>query len=255
MWSNEEVSENGWDTDSSNQIIKWENLNWDDKLNYNYELLKQKKVICFDLYWTLISKYSYKKLIESLENLNLWLDCIPAIKEYFEIIQTNRKADINIDSLEISKIPGAIDAISDYFREQISNTYIYWDVIDSLLKLKEKWYKLALISNLSEEFMAPLEEKIPNYKEIFDYRAFSFDVKKRKPKIEIFKKIIEDSNNTVTFSDMVMIWDTPKEDIKWAKDAWMYPILLDRKSEKMYYDEKKDLIVIHKLNDLLNIFK
>ena len=114
---------------------------------------------------------------------------------------------------------------------------------------------------MSEEFEAPLKKYFP--KNLFNHKILSFKVWKSKPDTTIFKKTLKTVNRKnkktkdpeYTMKNMVMIWDTPKDDIKWPIDAWMYAIWLDRNADKMYYDEKRNCIVIHTLNDLLDIFK
>ena len=55
-----------------------------------------------------------------------------------------------------------------------------------ILDLKEKWYKLAIISNLSKEYEEPLRNLIPEW--LIDYESLSFKVWEIKPNSKIFEK-------------------------------------------------------------------
>ena len=231
-------------------------------------VLKQKKIICFDLYWTLIYRpHSHWKTKHFLKKFKIEL-----FKKFYEIVQTNKKENVKAayDSLEGFKMPNrALRALQKHTDEEVKNTKIYPETLAVLKKLKNCWYKLALISNLSQDFEVPLRKLIPN--DIFDYEALSYDVWVMKPDEAIFKKILNDTkdwdkNTEYIMSDMLMIWDSKKSDVDWAKKVWMDAILLSRKTEKanksektkwqiekISYDREKNLITIHTLADLFDI--
>ena len=216
-------------------------------------LLRQKKLICFDLYGTLIyrphSHWKAKLLLK-----NIW---IKPFKKYYEVIQTNRKEDVEsaYESVEGFKMPKrAIRAMQKHTDEEVKNTKIYPETLAVLKKLKNSWFKLALISNLSQDFEAPIRKLIPNW--IIDYEALSYKLWAMKPDFDkIFEKAKDDTDlfNEYEIKDMIMVWDSKKSDVEWAKSVWMDAILINRKSENMSYDAEKQLITIHTLSDLLDI--
>lgn len=216
-------------------------------------LLRQKKLICFDLYWTLIFRpHSHWKAKHFLKNV--W---IKPFKKYYEVIQTHKKEDVEsaYESVDGFKMPKrALRAMQKHTDEEVKNTKIYPDTLAVLKKLKNSWYKLALISNLSQDFETPLRKLIPNW--IFDYEALSYKLWVMKPDFDtILDKARDD---TAIFDwhetkDMIMVWDSKKSDVDWAKSVWMDAILINRKSENLCYDNEKQLITIHTLTDLLDI--
>lgn len=234
MWKYEGPME----INQENILHNWENIT---------QLLKQKKVICFDLYGTLIYyPHSYERLKDCLKII--W---IKPLQKLGYIAQTQ---NIDIESAN-KKVKGfkmphkVIKKLVEHTADNVKSTLIYPNTLEVLEKLKEKWYKLAIISNLSKEYEEPLRNLIPKW--LIDYESLSFNVWYVKPNSQIFEKIKDDS--WVDFWDMLMIWDSMKLDIDWAKNVWMDSILLDRKENGIKYNEKKDLIVIHTLEDLLDI--
>ena len=222
-------------------------------------LLRQKKLICFDLYGTLIFRpHSHWKTKQFLKHV--W---IKPFKKYYEVIQTHKKEDVEsaYESVHGFKMPKrALHAMQKHTDEEVKNTKLYPETLAVLKKLKNSWYKLALISNLSQDFETPLRKLIPNW--IFDYEALSYDVWVTKPDTKIFEKILDDANkekketnesSKLTASDSIMIWDSTRSDVWWAKNVWMDAILINRKSENLNYNAEKQLITIHVLTDLLDI--
>lgn len=230
-----------------------------NKMSHLIPLIKQKKIICFDLYWTLIQRPNSFKIIKEIFKI-FWVEPFETLHK---IVQTTEKKDIESKCKETGlKINRPVMKLfKRHTRNETWGTLIYWDTLEVLRKLKENWYKLGLISNISEDFEKPLRKHIPN--DIFDHEAISYkqDIWVMKPEEKIFKKVLEyanedtqtDSPSEYKMEDMIMIWDSLKDDVNWAKKVWMGAILLDRKAKKMYYDKERDLIVIHTLYDLLDI--
>lgn len=228
-----------------------------EKILEDNPLLRQKKIICFDLYWTLIYRpHVHWKTKHFLKKV--WIE---PFKKYYEIIQTHGKEYVKTayESVDGFKMPNrVIHALQKHTDEEVKNTKIYPKALWVLKKLKNSWYKLALISNLSQDFEAPLRRLIPN--DVFDYEALSYDLWVMKPDARIFKKVLDDANSgqpqrseEIKMKDMLMIWDTQKHDVDWAKNVWMDAILIDRNEKNINYDEEKDSIIIHTLADLLDI--
>ena len=235
--------------------IKEESIKDFSEILHDNSILKQKKIICFDLYGTLIYRpHAHEKLKHNLKGI--WI--VP-FKKYYNVIQTTRKENVDsaYESVSGFKMPDrAIRALQKHFAEEVANTEIFPESLEVLKKLKINWYKLALISNLSQEFEEPLRKLIPW--DTFDYEALSYDVWTMKPDGVIFNKILDDANAGRTsthynMDDMIMVWDGKKNDVDWAKNVWMDAILLNRKLEKSSYDKENNLIIIHTLTDLLDI--
>lgn len=235
-------------------------------------LLRQWEVVCCDLYWTLINRPNSLKTLKEILS-TIW---IKPLKKYHEIIQKNKKEEVesiykSTDGLKFWEY--VIGKFDEHTKSEIDGTKIFSDTIEFLKKIKESWYKLAIVSNISEDFEAPLRKFIPDW--LFDYEIFSYKVWHMKPDIEIFneiKKVAEEKDGLVLeMSDMLMIWDSIKDDIEWAINAWMIPIIIKRKDNistdnnewsneievirktPIEYNKEKNLIIIHTLYDLFDI--
>lgn len=223
-------------------------------------LLRQKKIICFDLYWTLIKRPNSLKTIKSLFKIF----GVEPFKKLHKVVQTVEKKDIKLKCEEIwLKINKYImDLFDSHTEKEIDWTVIHEETLEVLKALKDNWYKLAVISNISEDFEKPFNDLIPN--DLFDYKAFSYKQKVMKPNSLMFKKILDDANddakkdtdNIIEYKmeDMIMIWDSLKDDVNWAKNAWMDAILLDRGWNKISFNKEKNIIKINTLRSLYDIF-
>jgi len=217
----------------------------------------KNELIVFDLYWTLL-KLPSKSIKSKITKTITWffnkdeVDKLRKIKkaQLIQEIGMNKKeieekSWVNLTQLQFNKLKKHTENV-------ITNTVTYPDVLEILDYLKSKWYKIALISNLSKAYEEPLRKLLDG---VFDYEILSYKEWVRKPDYEIFKKMSEIS--WYEFKDMIMIWDSFKSDVLWAKNAWMIPIFLNLSSKKMElikYDKEDEnsleLIQIHKLSDL-----
>jgi len=211
-------------------------------------IIKQSKVIWVDLYNTIILLPKRKRTTKISMSL---------LRQLYYKIQMEeidiRTAHETMDTIKVWD--GWIDKIINNIKYEIDNAELDPDALEVLNKLKEKWYKLAAISNLSKEYEEPLRKLIPDG--IFDYEALSFKVHSMKPKKEIFESVINQAKEkdwlNINMKDMVMVWDTPKHDVIWPINIWMSAIWLNKGAKKMEYDKKRGIIIIHTLKDLLDI--
>lgn len=215
-------------------------------MNEHLDLNKyqDKKLFVFDLYGTCI--YYDKNLLELKKILSLISK--NTISELRKILQTR---PINIEDAWFDIPDKFIKDINNLIQKNIESSGIYTDTLDTLEYLREKWYKLALISNLSKEYEKPLRDLIPAW--TFDYEALSFNVWEMKPNSWIFNHIKDKS--WIDFKDMVMVWDNLDLDIKWAQNVWMDWILVDRKTEWINYCKKNNIVIVNTLSCLKDIFK
>ena len=203
---------------------------------------QDKKLIAFDLYGTCI--YYNKNLLE-LKKILSWISK-NTVSELRKILQTH---PINIEDVWFNIPDKIIKDINKLTQKNIESAGIYTDTLDTLKYLREKWYKLALISNLSKKYEKPLRDLIPAW--IFDYEALSFNVWEMKPNPWIFNYIRDES--WIDFKDMVMVWDNLDLDIKWAQKVWIDWILVDRKTKWINYCEKNNIVIVNTISDLMNI--
>jgi len=223
-------------------------------------LLRQKKVICFDLYWTLIKRPNSLKTIKSIFKIF----GVEPFKKLHKVVQTVEKKDVKSKCEEIwLKINKYImDLFDSHTEKEIDWTVIHEETLEVLKALKDNWYKLAVISNISEDFEKPFRDLIPD--DLFDYKVFSYKEKVMKPDKLIFERTRnyankDGKNNTDStieykMEDMIMIWDSLKDDVNWAKNAWMDAILLDRGWSEISFNKEKNIIKINTLRSLYDIF-
>ena len=259
MWSNDwgsEIYENmDWTqhTDIQDTIQDWITNDAD----FRDKLIRNKKVVCLDLYWTLI--YQQTSLRNKIKNYMKSKKDNSYVRKVLNLFKKSEQRDLDLRSINDElpeshedKLPERdVYELQGYIKEDLKKVRRYRETSRVLKELKKK-YKLALISNISKEYEEPFKRLIKEW--TFDYKAFSYSVKKPKPEPEIFETIIDQAKNDwFSVEDMVMIWDTRKHDMKWAEEVWMDRIFLDRKAKKMYYDENRKIRVIHTLDDLTKI--
>lgn len=206
--------------------------------------MKQKKLIAFDLYDTCI--HHPHRSSEYRNILSSWVsqETIEQIRELLQI------QPVNIDDLWLDIPENLIKDFKNLDNKNIENTKIYPDTLDTLIALKERWYKLALISNLAQNYEKPLRNLIPS--DIFDYEALSYKIWEIKPNPWIFNHIKNES--WIDYKDMVMVWDSKKSDVNWALNVWMDAIQVDRKLAPWNIVYEKDYIRISTLSELMKLF-
>ncbi len=131
--------------------------------------------------------------------------------------------------------------------QQLSSLSLYPDFLPAVEVLKEKWYELAVVSNLSKPYTFPLTHLLQ--KDIFDYKILSFEVWIKKPDIWIFQKL--QCISWLHTDDIVMVGDSLLSDVQWAKHAGIDPIHIDRTSEWIQYHG--EYISISTLMQLLEV--
>lgn len=193
---------------------------------------KQIKMVAFDLYWTLLNNISWLT-----KNFFKWKKMNKLSKD--ELLTT----ETNLDTLNIWKKQ------KETIRKQIEEVLIFPDVLETINYLKDHWYKIAIVSNLSSWFAEPLKKYIPEW--LIDYKILSFEVWKRKPNPEIFEELKKQS--WINFDETIMVWDSIKSDILWAQNVWIEPIYVNRKSEWIQYNDAYKTIQISKISDLIEL--
>lgn len=208
--------------------------------------MQNKKLIAFDLYDTCIhhpkNLSNYRKIFEDSDISK------ETIHELRDILQ---KTPINIEDANFDIPQKVISDINDLTKKNIEWTIVYPDTIKTLETLKNRWYKIAVVSNLAQKYEKPLRDLFPQG--IFDYEALSFKVWELKPNPWIFEYL--KNTSWIDFKDMVMVWDKLDMDVAWAQNVWMDAIQIDRAMKWWNIKYEKDYIKISTLSDLLKILK
>lgn len=205
--------------------------------------MENKELIALDLYDTCI--HHPHKSSEFKNILRSWV----SEKTIFELRNLLQTKPINIEDAWFDIPDAVISQINQYTQENIKSTILFPDTLSTLRYLKDKWYKLALISNLAQRYEEPLRNLIPNG--TFDYEALSFNVWDVKPNPWIFEYVKNQS--WIDFPNMVMIWDKVDIDVRWAQNVWIDAIQVDRRMKWENIKYEKDYIKISTLSDLLEI--
>lgn len=210
--------------------------------------MKEKKLIAFDMYDTFVyipkGPNPYRNAFAQL-----WMHGF-FLKQLAEALQTTDK-DIKDMIPKTFASHQRIDEIlldlQSVIQQQLSSASLYEDFLPMITSLKHQWYATAVISNLSKPYSYPLSHLIP--KDTFDYKVLSYEVGAKKPDRKIFDrlKII----SWYSSDEIVMVGDSLKSDIQWAKNAAIDPIRIDRSSERILYHQW--YISISTLKQLLDI--
>lgn len=210
-------------------------------MNENIDLSKyqDKKLIAFDLYGTCI-EHIFGDFKLSRETVK-YFKTHPITLEEFK--------QKNLES--IGKETRVFDDLILSVKHSIEWALLFPEVLETLNYIKSKWYKTAVVSNLSKDYEEPLHRLIPKWN--FDYEVLSFDVWAVKPDPKIYEYL--KSLSWVDFKDIVMIWDSLKADVVWSNKVWITPIHLNRDEEWIKEVSKKwiKFIQISTLSDLKEI--
>ena len=237
--------------------------------NVDYSEYQGKKIIAFDLYGTCIHRpewffgweklSTYRELRKEVAR-SLWKVSDKQIKEttkellaLLQTQETDLEKPIELSNwVKISLSQKIIKKISG----DVAWVLVYKDFLEVAEELKNRWYIIAVVSNLWKKYWEPLiNGTIPEW--IFDYKALSYEAWALKPDPKIFeylKQQIEWSN----FNEMVFVGDNIKYDIEWPWKVWMKPILIDRKHKNVIENKEIDwikYIQIWTLKYLLDILK
>jgi len=210
--------------------------------------MNNKKLIAFNMYNTWVSAPMWPNPYKAIFS-QLWIN-LALYKELSAIVQTT---DCDIKDLLAKKIPPHhdINALLVKFQSdmdaQLSSLFIYEDFLPTIDTLKQQWYQTAVVSNLSKPYTYPLTHLIPH--DTFDYKILSYDVGMQKPDKQIFDHLKHIS--WYGSDEIVMVGDSFSSDVKWAKNADIDAIHVDRSSEWILYH--KEHISISTLKQLLEL--
>jgi len=203
----------------------------------NLNKYQDKKLIAFDLYGTCID-HPFKNIKTPLKLKDILMTQPITLKEIEE-----KKQDF-WDNFKISDL-------IESTKKDIEWTFLFPETLETLKYIKSKWYKTAVVSNLSKDYTEPLHRLIPEWN--FDYEVLSFNVWANKPNPKIYEYL--KSLSWTDFKDIIMIWDSLKSDVVWSNNVWITPIHLNRSEEWIKEVHKKwiDFIQISTLADLKKI--
>ncbi len=211
--------------------------------------MKEKKLIAFDMYDTRVTAPQWPNPYKGIFS-QLWIEW-QFYKDLAYIVQTT-DADI-AEILQKNKAAKISDALLSKFQSdmdaQLSSLSLYDDFLPTIDILKTLWYETAVVSNLSKPYSYPLTNLVS--KDMFDYKILSYEVGMQKPDRKIFDHLKDIS--WYSSDEIVMVGDSLKSDVQWAKNSGIQPIHIDRSSNGLVYHA--DYISISTLKQLLEILE
>lgn len=226
-----------------------------------------KKAFIFDLFGTLIDVYEkevYNSLIEDMSNaINIDSDefykywnvdtyddrMVGKFKSNYEnikfILESNRLKKTETEILDAVKIRSEFAKKSLELERE--------DLHETLLNLKNRGYKIGLISDCSPD--VPEVWPLMEYSKYFDSVIFSCEAKMKKPNPQIYLKSVESLN--VEFDECYYIGDGGSNELTGAQSVGMHAILIKSKADEMKnvykkYEDNWDGERIFCLSELMN---
>lgn len=134
---------------------------------------------------------------------------------------------------EISlKLEQCIEAINLFYTDYREQVYFEKDIYDTLKTIKDKGFKIGVISNTCyyDEVMKECFKKASIY-DLIDSFTFSYSLRIGKPNKQIFKTALETMK--ITPVEAVMVGDNLESDIKPALDLGIKTIWLNHKNNSI----------------------
>lgn len=130
------------------------------------------------------------------------------------------------------KLEQCIEAINLFYTDYREQVYFEKDIYDTLKTIKDKGFKIGVISNTCyyDEVMKECFKKASIY-DLIDSFTFSYSLRIGKPNKEIFKTAFETMK--ITPVEAVMVGDNLESDIKPALDLGMKTIWLNHKNNRI----------------------
>lgn len=145
----------------------------------------EKKLIIFDCYGTLLTSPKSNPHSKFLENIGV------DVKAFKRKIMTEQSIDwhsLVSNSMTDANYKEHFDTLSLELQLELRTIVPYLsDIATRLDKLRES-YKVVILSNLSEEYAAPIEKYLANH---VDHCFYSFEIGKAKPNLEAFEHVLE----------------------------------------------------------------
>lgn len=185
----------------------------------------KKKLIIFDCYGTLLTSTisnPHGKFISSL-GLNP--------KDYRRKIMTEKNIDwrglISID-IEDAVVSEKFDVMQLELKLELNNIMPYLKDIGAKLDELRQDYTVVVLSNLSEEYAAPIEKYLTKH---VDHCFYSFEIGKSKPDQESFEHVIkwyEDNFGAIKPVEILVV-DDSSQNISKCKFMGCHTFLVNNK--------------------------
>jgi putative hydrolase of the HAD superfamily len=180
------------------------------------------KAIIFDLYGTLLeTKVKTKPFLTLFKSLGLTKEEMTYWSHKVQTENFNSFGELK----EVIKPGSSIytDQLEYDVKEEIENTFVYSDTIQTLKRLKPH-YRLFLLSNIATPYKQCFYNE--GLDEFFEKVFFSCDIGYRKPELEAYKTILDYSG--LKPKQLLMVGDSKVSDYEGALNSGI-PALLKTK--------------------------
>jgi putative hydrolase of the HAD superfamily len=168
------------------------------------------KAIIFDLWETLGTKnVAVSRLLKEKFSIPQTDDYLRKYEEAVQVNQWNTEEEMARNFLlkfQVDQTPENIEFVIDIFKEAIIKATLFDGMRDVLISLKEKGFKIGLLSNTTIFESVVLENL--EIKNLFDAIVFSWHRGALKPSKEAFGHILDEL--AVLASEVVFVDDTEK---------------------------------------------
>lgn len=229
-------------------------------------------LISIELDWEKILPLNIANMVRYLRSQNYQVDIEPFGKRFLELKHQKHQQGQK-DLIEYTSVNVLKEVFAEYNLNHIDNTILenaveaffepekkLYPVIagahEVLQVLKDRGYKLALVSNASSGKLIYSAMEHLDFTKYFDVTIVSADIGYRKPHPQIFQMALEKLH--ISPQEAVMIGDVPAYDIAGSKILGMKSILVNylesTEGKKNLTDIQPDAIA-HKITDIPNIIE
>ncbi|MBI2564981.1 HAD family hydrolase [Candidatus Woesearchaeota archaeon] len=198
------------------------------------------KAILFDFWGTLVENGTYSPLRQSYEILRARMRFGDFVAIFEDVLMTKSYPDQTAaftEVLKVFKVPIKqliIDKLIAVWNKNIILAKPYEETIEVLQKLKEKEFKLAIVSNTPSFSIEQVLDKY-DMKQYFDGFFLSYKLGVLKTNVGMFSTAIQTLN--VSKEEVIMVGDSLETDIAGAQKAGIRAVLIDRKNKREFPDK------------------
>lgn len=219
------------------------------------------KAVVFDLDDTLISEKQYIrsgfKVVSNKISNDYNLDSEKVFKKMLELFNESSKEVFNriLDSFDIKYSKEYILELIKTYREHIPNIDFYEDVIPTITELRNKGFKLGIITDGYKETQIRKIEVL-NCKKLFDEIIITDELGREfwKPHEKSYKLMV--NNLGIELNEMAYVGDNVSKDFITANELGIKTIYVERESGiyiNKYVDKK--YLASYKIKSLCDLFK
>jgi len=202
------------------------------------------KVVFFDFWGTLVENGTYSPLRQTYKMLRVRMPFGKFAEQFEKAFMTKSFGDsaaafkAACEALDVECKPFILDKLIGMWNKNRLLAELYPDTIDTLKALKEKGYKIALVSNAPENNVEPLLERF-EMTEFFDevFLSYEHGVLKTGGLFDIALKKMK-----LKPGDVISCGDSIDTDIKGAEAAGITAVLIDRKERREHTLKIKALV-------------